>query len=377
MEGLGVMTFGDAFSGARVLVTGHTGFKGSWLTAWLLKLGAEVTGISLPLSNTQNALFLALGLQSKINHRELSIVDYERLRDEVKATKPQFVFHLAAQSLVRPSYIAPRDTFATNVMGTVNLLEALRTSATAPCHVVVVTSDKCYENWEWVHSYRENDSLGGHDPYSASKGATEIVAHGYRRSFFSTPASPISLATARAGNVIGGGDWAIDRIVPDCIRALTQSKPIGIRNKVATRPWQHVLEPLSGYLWLASALSGAAKLPFGSHHYNSAFNFGPHLEANRTVAELVTELLKHWPGEWRDESDPNAPHEAMLLNLAIDKSHHFLRWQPVWTFEQTIENTALWYRKVTLEYAPPAELLDNQIERFTNDASTAAVAWAT
>lgn len=376
MEGLDLMAFANAFQDARVLITGHTGFKGAWLTAWLLQLGAKVKGLSLPVTPKDNPLFTGLELSSKIDHVSVDVREFEPLRRAIQDFQPQYVFHLAAQSLVRTSYREPRETYATNVMGTVNLLEALRLAQTEPCSVVIVTTDKCYENREWVHSYRETDPLGGHDPYSSSKGAAEIVAHGYRQSFFHQNDSPVFLATARAGNVIGGGDWATDRIVPDCIRALQQSQPIGVRNKVATRPWQHVLEPLSGYLWLAVALAGRGSLPFPSTTYRSAFNFGPHLTSNRTVAELVQEILKHWPGNWRDDSDPDAPHEATLLNLATDKAHHFLKWRSIWNFEKTVAHTIDWYRQANQKQASPSSVTDSQIAQYTSDAANTSVPWA-
>jgi CDP-glucose 4,6-dehydratase len=256
----------------------------------------------------------------------------------VARAAPDFVFHLAAQPLVRLSYEQPVETYATNVMGTVHLLESLRV-VRKPCAVVVVTTDKCYENREWVHSYREEDPMGGYDPYSSSKGAAELVVSAFRRSYFQSSDSLVRLASGRAGNVIGGGDWALDRIIPDCIRSLRRGGAIPVRNTVATRPWQHVLEPLSGYLLLAERLTADETLA-------GAFNFGPQLEANRSVRELVDEALRHWPGSWLDHSDPGAPHEASRLNLVIDKAHHQLGWWPRWTFATTVERTVNWYRGV-------------------------------
>lgn len=248
-------SFAGLYRGKHVLVTGHTGFKGSWLCEWLLALGAEVTGLSLPPPTTP-ALFDQLGLAPRIHHRLGDVRNLEDVRDAVAKSQPDFIFHLAAQPLVRLSYEQPVETYATNVQGTVHVLEAARLAA-RPCTVVAITTDKCYENQEWVHSYREVDPLGGYDPYSSSKGAAELVIAAYRRSYFSAPTSPVRLASARAGNVIGGGDWARDRIVPDCIRALQNDAPIIVRNKSATRPWQHVLEPLSGYLWLGARIHQA------------------------------------------------------------------------------------------------------------------------
>ncbi len=303
------MPFGNIYGGKRVLLTGHTGFKGAWLAEWLLALGAEVTGFAL-LPPTEPALFDQLGLSARLRHVVGDVRDLAAVRRVVEETKPDFVFHLAAQPLVRLSYDQPVETYATNVMGTVNVLEAVRLAA-RPCTVVAVTTDKCYENKEWVHSYREEDPMGGHDPYSSSKGAAELVIAAYRRSFFCTQSSapsaqlpPIRLASVRAGNVIGGGDWALDRIVPDCIRSLQRGEPVPVRNKIATRPWQHVLEPLSGYLWLGACLANPPLSAFGSQpsapssQLASAFNFGPALSSNRTVAELVQEVIKQWPGRW-------------------------------------------------------------------------------
>ncbi len=374
------MSFANTYSGKRVLITGHTGFKGAWLAEWLLQLGAEVTGFALPPPTTP-ALFAQLGLASRLRHIEGDVRDPPAVRAAVAASRPDVVFHLAAQPLVRLSYSQPVETYATNVMGTVNVLEAVRLAG-RPCVVVAITTDKCYENKEWVHSYREEDPMGGYDPYSSSKGAAELVITSYRRSYFSAADSPVKLASARAGNVIGGGDWALDRIVPDCIRALASGSPIPVRNKVATRPWQHVLEPLSGYLWLAACLhrsqlsAPGSKLSAHSSKLSSAFNFGPALASNRTVAELVHEILKHWPGQWDDQSDPHALHEAQLLNLATDKAHHFLGWSPAWTFAETIAQTVLWYRESTSADRDLHDLTTSQISTYTAAAKSAGVTWA-
>ncbi len=289
------------------------------------------------------------------------------IRDLVAEVRPEFVFHLAAQPLVRLSYREPIETYAVNVMGTAHLLDAVRLAG-SPCSVVAVTTDKCYENREWVHSYREEDPMGGYDPYSSSKGAAELVVAAYRRSFFSSPSSPVRLASARAGNVIGGGDWAEDRIVPDCIRALGSEQKIIVRNRRATRPWQHVLEPLSGYLTLAAALGGESERSLTTNHQSvhlrSAFNFGPNLDSNRSVGELVTEILVNWPGQWVDQTDPDAPHEATLLNLATDKAYHLIGWRPRWDFEPTIARTVEWYRAIATG-TDAAELTRNQIRDYS------------
>jgi CDP-glucose 4,6-dehydratase len=361
MESVVIMSFVQSYHKKKVFITGHTGFKGAWLTEWLLSLGAEVTGYSLQPPTTPS-LFEQLALRGRIHHIEGDVRDAKNLRAAIHDARPDVVFHLAAQPLVRLSYDQPVETYATNVMGTVHLLDAIRLER-RPCAVVVITTDKCYENKEWVHSYREEDPMGGHDPYSSSKGAAELVVSSYRRSYFSSPDSEISVASARAGNVVGGGDWALDRIVPDCIRSLQRGAAIPVRNKVATRPWQHVLEPLSGYLQLGAALMPGSQNKFSSEAYASSFNFGPNLASNRTVADLVKKILQHWPGEWQDQSNPNAVHEAEKLNLTTDKAFHLLDWQPRWDFETAIEKTVEWYRGVH-EGAQPATLTQRHIKEY-------------
>lgn len=358
------------YRGKRVLVTGHTGFKGSWLCEWLLSMGAEVAGYALD-PQSHELLFSQLDLAPRLkeDHRA-DLAERERLTEVISTFRPEIVLHLAAQPLVRLSYDIPVETFATNVMGTAHVLDALRLSGLS-CTVVAVTTDKCYENREWLHAYREEDAMGGHDPYSASKGATEIVISSYRRSFF-PPSGPVKLASARAGNVIGGGDWATDRIVPDCFRALRKDEAIPVRNKIATRPWQHVLEPLSGYLWLAAALAQELR---PANDLASSFNFGPNLTSNRTVAQLVQELLRHASGEWTDASDPHARHEASKLNLATDKAFHLLEWQPVWNFEETIGYTAEWYLG-EFNGSDPAELTRSQISGYQTAAAGKRLPWA-
>lgn len=354
----------SSFKGKKVWVSGHTGFKGSWLSQWLLDLGAEVHGFALAPPTTP-ALFDQIGLAKHIDHHIGDVRDAAAVKTHLMAVQPDFVFHLAAQPLVRASYEAPVDTYATNVMGTINVMEALRTLQ-KPCAAVIVTTDKCYENREWLHGYREEDPLGGYDPYSSSKAAVEIAVASWRRSFF--VGHPVRIATARAGNVIGGGDWAKDRIIPDCIRALQQGAAIPVRNKHATRPWQFVLEPLSGYLWLATMLSR-------NESYASAFNFGPNLDSNRSVERVVMEVLKHWPGKWDDKTDPKASHEAGLLNLTIEKAFHLLGWKPVWGFKKTIEATVSWYRRAQNSDGL-AEYTAGQIAAYTADAARAGLPWA-
>jgi CDP-glucose 4,6-dehydratase len=364
--------FGGYFAGKRVLVTGHTGFKGSWLCEWLLALGAEITGYSLP-PPTHPSLFEELGLAPRINHVVGDVTDYDKLLRLIHEQEPEVLFHLAAQPLVRLSYAEPLETYQTNVIGTANVLEALR-QLRAPCAAVFITTDKCYENKEWLHSYREEDPLGGYDPYSSSKACAEIAVASFRRSFFKN--HPVRIASARAGNVIGGGDWALDRLTPDCIRSLQKGESIPIRNRFSTRPWQHVLEPLSGYLALASTL-GRCSDAAASHPYESAFNFGPALDANQPVLAVVQEILKHWPGKWEDHSDPNAAHEAKLLNLATDKAFHLLRWKAVWDFPETISKTVEWYRVCHEDPACDlAEFTRRQIRCYVENATTLGLGWA-
>lgn len=365
--------FADTYQGKKILITGHTGFKGAWLSEWLLSLDAKVSGLALP-PPTEPALFNQLGLAARLDHVVGDIRNLSLVRQVVARVRPDFVFHLAAQPLVRLSYREPVETYATNVMGTAHVLEAVRL-LDSPCTVIAVTTDKCYENREWVHSYREEDPMGGYDPYSSSKGAAELVISAYRRSYFSGPASPVRVASARAGNVIGGGDWALDRIVPDCVRALQQNLAIPVRNKVATRPWQHVLEPLSGYLWLGACLA-RPELANSSSPVDTAFNFGPQLTSNQTVATLVQEILKHWPGDWNDQSDPTAVHEAKLLNLAIDKAVHFLRWRPIWGFSETIARTIDWYRLNQASGIQIPAFTVSQINEYTEEARKQKVKWA-
>jgi CDP-glucose 4,6-dehydratase len=337
----------NIYSDKRVLVTGHTGFKGTWLCEWLLGIGADVHGLALP--PLKPSLFEALELGKRMHHNVLDIRDAAALETSLRKIHPDFIFHLAAQALVRVSYREPVPTFATNTLGTAHLLEAMRVS-NLPCTIVVVTTDKCYKNDDAAHggnarSFKESDPLGGHDPYSASKAAVEIVVAAYRDSFFSH-GTDVALASARAGNVIGGGDWAEDRLVPDSIRALSASRPIPVRNPVFTRPWQHVLEPLGGYLLLGAKLEQARQKKSAQEiaRYAQAFNFGPESGANRTVRDLVEEVLRHWPGSWEQIPQERHLKEAPLLSLAIDKAKETLGWQPRWDFTETVHQTVSWYR---------------------------------
>lgn len=369
--------FANQYKNKRVFITGHTGFKGSWLSEWLLMLGAEVTGYSIRV-NEEPDHFRALDLERRMTHIIGDVRDAPALEKAMRAAQPDYVFHLAAQPLVRLSYREPVETMTTNIIGTMQVLDVLRRmESNAAC--VIVTSDKCYENREVLHGYHEDDAMGGHDPYSASKGAVEIVAHSFRRSFFNKPdTGGVAMATARAGNVIGGGDWSEDRIVPDCVRSLLRNEPIKVRNPAATRPWQHVLEPLSGYLWLGALLSGKIKLPRVTTRaaVSTAFNFGPCAEANRSVKELVTEILKQWPGEWQDTSEAGAVHEAGLLGLSIDKAYHMLQWQPVWNFKRNVQATASWYHRVAQKGQNVTEQTRADITDYMNDAKAASVTWA-
>ena len=374
MEGLVTVAFADCYQGKCVLVTGHTGFKGSWLCEWLLGLGANVHGYALD-PEPQATLFDQLGLASRISSdTRADLADRERLATLIAAVRPDFVFHLAAQPLVGVAYEQPVETFQTNVLGTIHLLEALR-SLDKPCGAVLVTTDKCYENQEWAYGYREEDPLGGHDPYSSSKAACEIAIHSWRRSFFHQ--HPVRIASARSGNVIGGGDWAKDRIMPDCIRALQAGQPIQVRNKDATRPWQHVLEPLSGYLWLAAVLAKPELRPFPAGHFASAFNFGPGHDANRTVAELVAEVLKSWPGRWVDKPEPARVHEAGLLQLSTDKVNALLAWAPVLTFPEAVHEAVTWYRRNPPGNEPKAvrEFTRQQIAAYIGRATELGLPW--
>lgn len=347
----------EVLRGRRILVTGHTGFKGGWLTLWLRELGAEVTGYALA-PDPMPSLFEAAGVAKACRHVVADVRDLPRLRTVLAETRPDFVFHLAAQPLVRLSYEQPLETLQTNVLGTTHVLEALRLER-RPCAVVVVTSDKCYENREWLFGYREDEPMGGHDIYSMSKGAAELVVSSWRRSFFppaKLAAHGVAVASARAGNVVGGGDWAKDRIVPDAVAALAERRPVPVRNPDAVRPWQHVLEPLGGYLLLGARLAGVGSLgraPPGAGRlegdaraaFCEAWNFGPRAEDARPVRDVVEALVAAWgEGSWEDRRDPNAPHEAGLLRLSVEKAQARLGWTPRWPFAETFRRTVEWYR---------------------------------
>ena len=350
------------FQNKRVFLTGHTGFKGSWLAVWLHRLGAEVYGYSLPPPTEPSNYALARVRDLLCGETIADIRDRKTMQGTMATFKPDIVFHLAAQPLVRESYARPFDTFDVNVMGTASVLDAVR-DLDGPCAVICITTDKCYENREQVWGYRECDPMGGHDPYSASKGAAELLISSYRRSFFD-PARlavhGVQLASARAGNVIGGGDWAQDRIVTDMVKALQERRPVPVRNPHAIRPWQHVLEPLSGYLTLAAAMlekPGAA--------WSSAWHFGPVSGTELPVGELASSFIKAWgEGTWVDQSCPDQPHEASILRLSIEKAGWELGWQPCWPCGEMIQRTANWYRQMLCEGADARSLCEADITAY-------------
>jgi CDP-glucose 4,6-dehydratase len=362
------MNLVSSYADQSVLVTGHTGFKGSWLTEWLLTLGADVTGFALNPPTHPN-LFDGIGLGSRIKHVAADVRDLDRLTAEVKAAQPSVIFHLAARALVRRAYAEPRDTFETNVMGTVNVLDAARLCPSVR-GVVIVTTDKVYQNLETGTPFREDDPLGGRDPYGASKGAAELVTAAYRESFFTDGAA---VASVRAGNVIGGGDWAPDRIIPDSVRALVADEPIVVRNPDAIRPWQHVLEPLSGYLRL-----GALLLSDGQR-YAGAWNFGPTAQgADRPVRWVVEQFVDEWgSGSWTTPPVAGGePHEALLLSLDSAKAQAQLAWAPVWDAQTAVQRTASWYREYYQAPATARELVEHDLHAYQADARAAGLAWA-
>lgn len=353
------MPFNDFYKDRKILITGHTGFKGSWLSIWLNKLGADVIGYALP-PPTQPSLFDICKLKEKLTYIEGDVRDYKLLKDIFEKYQPEIVFHMAAQSLVRASYIQPLETYETNVMGTVNVLEVCRHASSVKA-IVNVTSDKCYENREWIWGYRENDPMGGYDPYSSSKGCAELVTNAYINSFFGSNTDKEqakSLASVRAGNIIGGGDWAKDRLIPDCIKASMANKPIIIRYPDAVRPWQHVLEPIYGYLLLASRLyeDGTA--------FSGAWNFGPDDYNIKPVKWIVQYMTEHWGSglSWQVD-DSNKPHESQYLKLDCSKAKTKLGWYPQWDLQEALNKTIEWY-DAYLTNLDTFHLSINQIENY-------------
>jgi CDP-glucose 4,6-dehydratase len=370
LEGLERLMFGDIFKAKNVIVTGNTGFKGSWLTVWLLKLGAKVYGVSKDIP-TDPSLFSALGLSDKMVYLEEDIRSLDKTARIIGDIKPDFLFHLAAQPIVSLSYRDPIETITSNVIGTANVLEGLRRS-NHRCAAVIITSDKCYDNEEWVWGYREIDKLGGKDIYSGSKGAAELIIKSYYYSFLEK--SNVRVASARAGNVIGGGDWAVDRIVPDCMRAWSKKEKVVIRSPYSTRPWQHVLEPLSGYLALAKALAEDKKVN------GEGFNFGPPAENSHTVRQLLEDMGKFW--DFTDVSKSciittsNGFSESGLLKLNCDKALHYLEWLPTLTYGEMIEYVSAWYFKFYHENQGDLyEFTMEQISRYENTASAKGLSW--
>ncbi len=363
--------FSNIYKNKTVLVTGNTGFKGSWLTTWLLHLGAKVIGLSDRIP-TNPSMFETLELEKKIRHFTANINQLTDVTAIIRESKPDFIFHLAAQAIVSESYNDPLTTIQTNVIGTANILESIRTLK-YPCTVVLITSDKCYENVEWTWGYRENDRLGGKDPYSASKAGAELIIHTYYHSFFHNNSS-VKIASTRAGNVIGGGDWASNRIVPDCIRAWADEKPVIIRRPQSTRPWQHVLEPISGYLTLGQYLHENDSLS------GESFNFGPASDQTFTVQQLIDELASNWVFENAIDKvvvhEEPGFHEAGLLKLNCDKALHFLKWKPVLDFQQAARFTANWYNEYYHASSPSLDQLTlSQIDEYYRAANKINLPW--
>ena len=360
--------FSNIYHNTRVLITGHTGFKGSWLALWLSQMGAKIIGYSLAPPTEPNHFHL---LNMDINSIIGDVRDTEKLKQVFKEQQPKIVFHLAAQAIVRLSYNDPVETFSSNVMGTINVSEAARERSTVRA-IVNVTSDKCYENREWSWGYREIDPVGGYDPYSASKGCAELITSCWRNSFFNLKdygsLHHILLASGRAGNVLGGGDWAIDRLIPDMMRAVNQNEKVKIRNPHANRPWQHVLEPLSGYLLLGQ------KLLEGRKEFAEAWNFGPSEDGNATVGEIVDQVKKAWPKiDYEIGMIPKQPHEAGMLRLDCSKARTKLQWTPVWDGKKAIEKTALWYK--AFYKCNKVQSLED-LHSYIADARSKHVSWA-
>jgi CDP-glucose 4,6-dehydratase len=352
------------YKGKRIFVTGHTGFKGSWLSAWLVSMGAVVKGFSIDIP-TKPSHFEAIGLSSQMQDIRGDIRDFHAVKKEIQSFQPHHIFHLAAQPIVKTSYDYPLETFQTNVMGSVHVLEAAKQwneeQSSIPLHsIIIVTSDKCYENQNQCMSYRETDPMGGYDPYSASKGCTEIVVSSYQKSFFG--ATSIGVASARAGNVIGGGDWGKERLIPDLMRAFSKGESLTLRSPSSIRPWQHVLDPLSGYLLLGKRLSEQPQT------YSGGWNFGPREVDIATVEEVVRRCIQYWPNHTYQVAADKLYHEANLLQLDIHKAVTLLQWKPTWMLDKALKNTIEWYRQVTQHGLDAAkDLTCHQIEEFMNE----------
>lgn len=363
--------FNDIYRTKKVLVTGHTGFKGSWLCTWLISLGADVYGVSKDIP-TNPSMFVELGLEDKMTSFTEDVRNLEPLRRIINEIQPDIIFHLAAQPIVSLSYKSPLETITTNVIGTANVLEILK-DYSKHCAAVVITSDKCYDNVEWVWGYKETDALGGKDIYSGSKGAAEVIFKSYYNSFFKKENFPVKLATARAGNVIGGGDWALDRIIPDCMRSWSEGKVVEIRSPKATRPWQHVLEPLSGYLQLGEQLYKDKKLS------GESFNFGPQSEYNNTVQEILELMSVRWhfvdPKDAYKITDDIKFHEAGLLKLNCDKALFNFRWMPTLDFKSLLEYTGDWYYDFYKNKLDMFKYTIAQIEGYQNLAIKKGIKW--
>src|SRR3989339_954115 len=360
--------FKDSYKGKRVLITGHTGFKGAWLSLWLLKLGAKVGGFSIDLP-TQSCLFNSLGLRYRVETFEGDISNLDDIKKAFEAFQPDVVFHLAAQPIIRRSLDEPLETFEVNILGTVAVLECIRV---VPCTeaAVIVTSERCYENTGLLRGYVETDPLGGSDPYSASKGCAEIVTRSYFRSFFNKNGMP-RIASARAGNVIGGGDWAQDRIIPDCVKAWQKGEDVIVRKPEITRPWQHVLEPLSGYLWLGASLLLSGKMN------GEAFNFGPKENSIGTVGDLKELFLENLGDEKLNHNfSKKKKIESTFLPLNCDKSQEMLCWVPVLEFQETIEMTAQWYKQFYIDDKDIFSFSSAQIDEYVNKAKRKKIAWS-
>ena len=364
------MEFNNIYYKKKVLITGHTGFKGTWLSIWLKRLGADVYGIS-DVIPTKPSNFEVTGIENIISHNFINILDYDNMKEAISKIEPKFVFHLAAQAIVAESYIDPKNTFEVNVIGTSNLLNIIR-EINLDCNVIIITSDKCYENVEWAWGYREVDRLGGKDPYSASKAAAELVFNSYYHSFFNKKNCKVKLVSARAGNVIGGGDWASNRIIPDAVRAWSNSEKLVIRSPKATRPWQHVLEPLSGYLLLGQLLQE------GSSISGESYNFGPLSDSNFSVEKLLSEMsgfLQNF--KWESMEIDTFFKEAGLLKLSCDKALADLNWKPNLNFTETVSFVTSWYTEYYENQSRTMfDYSSKQITEFVSIAKNKKISWA-